>query len=156
MRIELCKITGGATAMSLSNSHDVIVLLWRLLLVWIFIRAGYGKLLEMGAFAGGMAKRGVPYPEAFPYMAVAIELVGGVLLLLGFLVRPLSVLMILFVIAATYIAHQYWTYPPEQQVNQANHFFKNLAIIGGFLALYASGGGRYSLDALRSREPAAA
>src|SRR5262245_37676211 len=141
--------------MASSNSHDVFALLGRILLAWIFIRAGYGKLMDMGAFAGGMAKRGVPYPEAFPYLAVAIELAGGTLLLLGLLVRPLSLLLILFVIAATFIAHQYWTYPPDQQVNQANHFFKNVAIIGGFLLLYANGGGRYALDALFGRRPAA-
>jgi len=142
--------------MSLSKSDDVVVLVGRILLAWLFIRAGYGKFLEPAGFAAGMTKRGVPFPEAFPYLAILIELVGGGLLLLGLWVRPLSWLLILFVIAATGIAHQYWNYPPDQQGSQANNFYKNVAIIGGFLALYVTGGGRYALDAVFGRKKAAA
>lgn len=140
--------------MSHSNSNDLIALVGRILLCWIFIRAGYGKVFAIEGFADAMTKRGLPAPWAFPYLAILIELVGGVLLVVGFMVRPLSLLLILFVIAATAIAHQYWDYPPDQQVNQGNHFYKNVAIIGGLLLLYVTGGGRYALDALRGRQPA--
>lgn len=52
---------------------------------------------------------------------------------------------------ATLIAHRYWTYPPEAQGMQRIQFMKNLAIIGGFLALIAAGAGRFSVDGLMNR-----
>ncbi len=37
-------------------------------------------------------------------------------------------------------------YPPAELEGQRSHFFKNLSIFGAFLAFYAIGAGRYSLD----------
>ena len=143
-----------------SRTDDLIALVGRVLLCWIFIRAGYAKFSAPTGFADAMRAAGMPYPEAFPYLAIAIELVGGTLLLVGLMVRPLSLLLALFTIVAIAIAHQYWNYPLDRQLslanpNQANHFYKNLAIVGGFLTLYAMGGVRFSLDALFGRKPPA-
>ena len=48
--------------------------------------------------------------------------------------------------AATLISHRFWTHPPEQQQAQMIHFAKNVAIIGGFLFVFVTGGGHYSLE----------
>jgi putative oxidoreductase len=55
--------------------------------------------------------------------------------------------MILFVIVATGISHRFWEYAEAARRAQESQFFKNLAIIGGFLLLYAGGSGRFSVDA---------
>lgn len=54
--------------------------------------------------------------------------------------------MILFVIVATGISHRFWEYAEAARRTQESQFFKNLSIIGGFLLLFVTGGGRYSLD----------
>jgi len=42
--------------------------------------------------------------------------------------------------------HGYWNVPADQVMNQSNHFFKNVAIFGGMLMVFAFGPGRYSVD----------
>jgi putative oxidoreductase len=57
-----------------------------------------------------------------------------------------SLFTFLYLIIATALAHRYWEYPAAQQVSQYAHFCKNLAIMGGAILLYLTGGGRFSLD----------
>jgi putative oxidoreductase len=47
---------------------------------------------------------------------------------------------------ATLISHRFWTSPPEERGMQMIQFAKNVAIIGGFLFVFVTGGGRFSLD----------
>jgi hypothetical protein len=46
--------------------------------------------------------------------------------------------------------HRYWTLTGADQVANMDGFYKNLSIMGGFLLLYVTGAGKYSIDALRS------
>jgi uncharacterized membrane protein YphA (DoxX/SURF4 family) len=48
------------------------------------------------------------------------------------------------------IGHRYWTLTGADQVARMDGFYKNLSIMGGFLLLYVTGAGKYSIDALRS------
>ena len=70
---------------------------------------------------------------------------------MGFRTRYASLLMILFVIVATGISHRFWEFADAARRAQESQFFKNLSIIGGFLLLFVTGGGRFSLDALLRR-----
>jgi putative oxidoreductase len=144
--------------MSMSRIEDALLLLGRILMAWLFVWAGWGKIFTTERFAAYAGKLGMPYPEWAPYLAILIEFVGGIILLIGYQTRLFSWLFVVFVAVATYFAHLYWLFPPDQVVAQANNFYKNLAIIGGLLALAAAGGGRFSVDAMvgRRKEPATA
>src|SRR5438105_1924944 len=81
-----------------------------------------------------------------------------VILLLGrlalgaiFVKSGLQKLMVLFVIVATGISHRYWEFADAARRLQESQFFKNLSIIGGFVLLFATGSGRFGLDALLAR-----
>jgi putative oxidoreductase len=50
------------------------------------------------------------------------------------------------VLAATLISHQFWAVPDAQERMQAIQFAKNVAIFGGFLFVFVTGGGRFTLD----------
>ena len=54
-------------------------------------------------------------------------------------------------VAATLLAHGFWAAPAGQGAAQTVHFWKNLAIVGGLLAVAAAGAGRFGLDGLGSR-----
>jgi putative oxidoreductase len=83
-----------------------------------------------------------------------VEFVVGVLIVTGFKTRCASLLMILFVIVATGISHRFWEFADAARRAQESQFFKNLAIIGGFVLLFVTGPARYSVDTLlRSRKP---
>jgi putative oxidoreductase len=48
------------------------------------------------------------------------------------------------------IGHQYWTVKGADYVDSLEGFYKDLSITGGFLLLYITDAGKYSIDALFS------
>jgi putative oxidoreductase len=129
-----------------ASCHDIIALVGRVVMSWIFLSSGFTKLADVAAFSAGLAKRGVPAPSLMGWLGAIIEFGGGVLILLGLKLRYAAILMIVFVIFATLISHRYWEYPVDQIVAQRTNFWKNVTIVGGFLFMYLAGAGRYSVD----------
>jgi putative oxidoreductase len=77
--------------------------------------------------------------------AIAVELGGGVALLLGLFARQAAVALILFTIAATLMFHNFWTAPEAQVVQQTINFLKNLGLIGALALIAYRGAGKYAL-----------
>lgn len=140
---------------TLKTNDDVILLLGRVALGTIFIKSGIQKLLALSVFAASLAQRGIPQSEMWAVIGATIEFVGGVLIVTGFQTRYASLLMILFVIVATGISHRFWEFADAARRAQESQFFKNFSIIGGFLLLFVTGGGRISLDTLLNRRKGA-
>ena len=128
---------------------DFLLLLGRVMLGWIFLQSGWSKLMTYSAFTGGMTGRGVP--SFLAYLAPVIEFLGGAGLVLGLATRYAALLIIAFTIAATWIAHRYWTMPDPAKAQNMTQFWKNVSILGGLLALFAAGPGRISIDRLLRR-----
>jgi putative oxidoreductase len=80
-------------------------------------------------------------------IAVAFEVGGGLLLILGFRMREVASDLAVFTLAAAIFFHHDFA-----DRNQMIHFLKNIMIIGGLLQIAHFGAGRYSLDARRSRD----
>jgi putative oxidoreductase len=95
--------------------------------------------------------RGIPQSEMWAVVGALVECVGGILIVTGFRTRPAALLMVLFVVVATAISHRYWEFADAARRVQESQFFKNLSIIAGFLLLFASGPGRFSIDGLLRR-----
>ena len=118
----------------------------RLLLAYIFILSGIGKI---GGFAGTakyMASMGMPMVEVLLVGAILIELVGGLMLAVGWKARWAAWAIFLFLIPTTLIFHAFWASPEAQVMMQTIQFNKNLAIMGGMLYVAFCGPGRLSLD----------
>jgi putative oxidoreductase len=95
----------------------------------------------------------VPAPEVFGIVGACVEFFGGIAVVLGLASRYVALLMIVFVVVATLISHRFWEYADAQQFRaQQGQFMKNLTIIGGYLLLFACGGGGFSMDALWRRK----
>ena len=129
--------------------QDFLLLLGRVLLGWIFILSGWRKLMDIPAFAASMPRRDLP--TFLGYIAPFVEFVGGILLVVGLATRYAALLMLLFVIIATFSSHRYWNYPEAQQANQSSHFWKNISMMGGTVLLFVTGAGRYAVDAMLQR-----
>jgi putative oxidoreductase len=117
------------------------LLLGRLLLVYIFVLGGYGKMVGFAGTAAMMAKKGLPMAEVLLVLTILIELVGGLMVAVGFKARWAAWAIFLFLIPVTVIFHPVWA-----DATQAIQFNKNLAIMGGMLYLAFMGPGRLSLD----------
>ena len=127
-----------------ANTADFLLLVGRILLGIIFVRSGFPKLFDIAGVAASFPPRGIPAFMA--YISVPAEFFGGLALIFGFATRYFVIVMIIFMLVATFSSHRYWDAPPAQQVAQASNFFKNLAMIGGLLFLFITGPGALSID----------
>src|SRR5262245_20545720 len=136
----------AATDKLATRSSDAILLVVRLLIGWLFLTNGWGKIVNLQGFVGYLTNLGVPNPGFWAWLAMAAETLLGITLILGIATRYAALFAFVYLIIAIALAHRYWQYPAAQVTNQYNHFCKNLAIMGGSLAVYFTGAGRFSLD----------
>lgn len=130
---------------------DVLLLVGRILLGWIFLASGWAKLGNIAGTTGYFTNLGMPAPEACAWFAGIVEVLIGAALILGFATRYAAIATFIWVLIATALAHRYWTYPPAAQMAQYNNFLKNLAIMGGALYAFVFGAGRYAVDAVLAK-----
>ncbi|MBI2747311.1 MAG: DoxX family protein [Burkholderiales bacterium] len=131
--------------------QNPLSLIGRLLLAALFLPAGISKIGGFAGTAGYIASKGLPLPEVGAAIAVAVEILGGLALILGFGTRLAALALALFTLVATFIFHNYWGVPADQAFVQQLMFNKNIAVVGGLLVLAAHGAGAWSLDAKRQR-----
>ena len=124
----------------------VILLLGRLALAAIFVPSGFGKLTRLDAFAQSLAARGVAASGLLAVIGACVEFFGALCIILGLKTRYAALVMAVFTAIAALIAHQFWQLEGPARTAQHIQFMKNLAIIGGFLYLFAAGPGPFSLD----------
>jgi len=117
------------------------LLLGRIFLGVLFAPSGYGKLTSPAGMTAMLTAKGAPAPELLAYAAGAVEMLGGLAIIVGFKTRLAALIMIGFTIVATLLAHPSWI-DPSQRIQ----FYKNLAIMGGFLFVFVRGAGPISLD----------
>lgn len=127
-----------------------VIFLARLALAALFLWGGVMKLLGYGDFVGYLRGMNVPFPQFVAPAVVAIEALGALLLIVGYKVKPLALLMAVYTIATAMIGHNFWDATnPAVQHEMVIHFWKNVAIAGGFLLLFVTGAGGASIDGLR-------
>src|SRR5690349_881101 len=92
---------------------DWALLLGRILIGALFVPSGFSKLVGFGAFTASLASKGLPVPELWAALAVAAELGGGLLIVLGAETRLVALAMLAFTFIAAMISHRYWTMSDE-------------------------------------------
>ena len=80
-------------------------------------------------------------PGALLPLVIALEVLGGLAVIIGWKTRYAALLLSGFSLLSALVFHANFA---EQ--NEMMHFMKNLALSGGFLFLVAHGGGNYALD----------
>ena len=134
------------------QARDETILVARVLLVVLFAVSGWGKLTGFSGTVAYMTQVGAPVPSVAASVATAVELLGANAIALGVWTRPIALVLALFTLGTAVIGHPFWTMEGADRYANATNFYKNVSIIGGFLLLYVTGAGRYSLDA-RSGTP---
>jgi putative oxidoreductase len=106
-----------------------------------FAMSGLSKLAAYSAITAMIAAAGLPFPPLAFAVAVVIELVGGLLLVLGYRVRPVALALAVFSLATAVAFHSNFA-----DQNQMIHFLKNVMIAGGLLQIVAFGAGAISIE----------
>ncbi|GFE72511.1 DoxX family protein [Novosphingobium sp. TCA1] len=112
-------------------------LVGRILIAAIFILSGLSKLSDPAGTMAYIASVGLPLPAVALAGAVAVEVIGGALLISGYRLRTVAAALALFSLVTAVFFHA-----QLGDQNQFIHFFKNVAMAGGLLQIVAFGKGR--------------
>lgn len=121
-------------------------LIGRLLIVVIFFISAWGKIVGFEKSVAYVADNGLPYPAFFLVAAIVFELLGGLSVGLGLKPRFGALVLIAFLIPATFLFHDFWNDGDLKRRVETIMFLKNLSIMGGLAILAAQGGGDWTLD----------
>ena len=124
------------------TSANVAAVLGRVLISAIFVLSGLSKLTAISGTMGYIEAAGLPLAPVALAVAIAIEVLGGLALIVGFKTRWVAAALALFSVVTALAFHS-----NLGDQNQFIHFFKNIAMAGGLLQIVAFGGGALSLDA---------
>lgn len=128
--------------------------LGRILFAVLFILSGATKLFDIAATAQDISAKVVipamlttytsqleaavqmPMEQILAITAGVIELVCGLMIALNFGARFFAIVLVFFVIAATYYGHNFWDAPAApDRMNNIIHTLKNLSLIGALLMI---------------------
>jgi putative oxidoreductase len=129
---------------SMEKYAPTIAAVGRILIAVIFLMSGLSKLGAPGATIGYIASVGLPLPVLGFLIALAAEIGGGILLLVGFQTRLIASLLAVFTLATAVFFHNNFA-----DQNTMIHFLKNIMIIGGLLQIVAIGATSLSFDTRR-------
>ena len=129
-----------------STLTNISALVGRILIAAIFLISGFGKIGGFEGVVGYIGSKGLPMPEVLAAATILLEVGGGILLVLGYKVRWVSILFFVWLIPTTFIFHRFWGIDAAQVQAQQINFLKNVSIMGAFLMLFGFGPGAYSLD----------
>ena len=121
-------------------THNQIPLLSRILMSAIFIWSGISKIMNPIGTQEYMSAYGMKFTSVLLVAAIAVEILGGLSLLLGIKPRYGAIALALFLFPATFIFHTDFS----DQIQQIM-FMKNLAMLGGLLMFVQHGGGTIAL-----------
>jgi putative oxidoreductase len=117
----------------------------------LFIVSGVNKILGFSYVAGWMGSMGLPAASLLLALAILLEVGGGLALVTGIGARYAALALALFIVPTTLIFHGFWSADGAEFQNQLNHFFKNVAILGGMLVLFSAEQGRFAARAAPQR-----
>ena len=132
----------------INGINDELILAARLLLATLFLIFGWRKLKDFSGTVSQMAQLGVPVPILAAGVATFMELPIAFAVAIGAFTRPSALLMFFYTLGTALIGHRYWTMTGSERIDNMDGFYKNLGIMGGFLLVYMTGAGKYSIDAL--------
>jgi len=134
MNTATAKIAPAANEAGIVN---FLPLVGRILIAAIFILSGLSKLSDPAGTMAYISSVGLPFPAVAMAGAVAVEVVGGALLISGYRLRTVAAGLALFSLVTAAFFHSQFA-----DQNQFIHFFKNVAMAGGLLQIVAFGKGR--------------
>ena len=124
------------------NAYAWACLMARLCLAAVFLYSGSTKLIQWQAAISEFEGLGLPLPAVVVVLTVAVQLLGGLAVALGWKVRFAALALAAFTVIATLIGHPFWSFEGPEFQHQLTTVLEHLAIVGGFLLLAVNGSAR--------------
>ena len=120
----------------LKKLDNLFFIVGRSLLGLYFIGPGLGKIFDYASTLALMKIKGVPFTAALLPVTIAIQLLGGIFLVLGKNLRLTAFMLFGLTIFINIFIHNFWTlHGDPSQAHEIQNFIKNLAISAGLLIL---------------------
>lgn len=135
----------------MDNYQNYLSLIARVLMGGAFVWFGCVKLLVFGP--GGTAQYlagtfHAPAPMLATWVAIIIEIVGGLAIILGVLTRWTAALLALWCLFTGLVFHL-----PAGDPDNISNFLKNMTMAGGFIYIVVYGAGALSIEGTRGQVP---
>jgi len=133
---------------------DIVILVSRILMSAGFIMYGSLKFMDVGTIVNNpgtkrfmdLVAAGTAAPTWLGYLIAAIELFGGLAILVGIKTRLVACALVAWTVVVTLLGHPFWIMEGAARAANQGNFYKNLAIMAAYLLLAVIGAGRYSVD----------
>jgi uncharacterized membrane protein YphA (DoxX/SURF4 family) len=113
----------------------------RLVFVWLFLNSGWSHFTRTDMIAQYAAAKKIPAPRLAVQVSGVMLIVGSVLILLGWHRFIGAGLLFIFLLAAAFLVHNYWTIAdPAARAGDRSHFLKDLSLAGAALYFAATAG----------------
>ena len=130
----------------MNKYESILNLLGRIAIAALFLPAGLNKLMGTEGVTSYFASLGLSVSAVLVWVVIAIEVLGGVALILGYKTRLVAIGLAIFTVLASIVGHAFWAAPVDAAFIAQLLFFKNMAVTGGLLILASSGAGSISID----------
>jgi putative oxidoreductase len=121
--------------------NDYLPALARLLMSSLFIWDGVLQLRDPAGTVQYFTSLHVPAPAIAVWVSIAIHLLGGLAVLVGFKTRWAAAVLISLCLGTAFGIHL-----PAGDMDNMVNFYKNLVMAGGFLYVIAYGAGALAFD----------
>lgn len=111
----------------------------RVLLGLFFLMPGIMKAMDPAAGMALMVERGVPFHEPLYWISVAVEVVFGAMLIIGFRETVAALVLAALTMAINIDVHNFWAVPEDLMQAELQLFVKNTAVMGGLFVMAAWG-----------------
>ncbi|UVK36182.1 DoxX family protein [Mesorhizobium sp. AR10] len=118
-----------------SSFQNEIQFAARLLVGGAFVFAGLRNIQNAAFLTQLMAARGVPQARLMLWLGIVLQVVAGALVIAGVWTTLAAACLVLFLIVATPMFHNFWDHQGPERAARINGFVGNVALTGGFLAL---------------------
>ena len=135
----------------MNKYESILNLLGRIAIAALFLPAGLNKLMGMEGVTSYFTSLGLPVVAVLVWVVIAIEVLGGVALILGYKTRLVAIGLAIFTVLASIVGHAFWAAPVDAAFIAQLLFFKNMAVTGGLLILASSGAGSISIDGRKAK-----
>ena len=131
-----------------------LALIGRVALCAIFLSSALlNKIPNFVGVVAHMEKEGVPLPRIALVITIGLLIIGSIFVIIGYKARLGALMLVVFLIAATFYFHDFWNMDAESSYVQQIMFMKNLSMMGAMLLIIAMGSGPWSLsDCCTSKE----
>lgn len=97
-----------------------------------------GLIKDFKMVTGLMASKGVPLQSPLLAVTILAWFAGGAALVFNWNATYGALLLFLLTLVITPVIHNFWAAPSEIFASELQHFFKNVAILAGLLAIAAA------------------